>query len=188
MKENRRSFFKKACLSGACFCGFSSLAFSNSDTIETSALAVPDDSRLKLVQEYFGRLLLNIQQNLPEDEKRKIIKDLSQVHYDNLNMNEVLKPYENNLQNFLGFLEKEWNWKIVFDQGSKTIIADENKNNCVCPMINVKGGITPGALCYCSEGFAERMFSKVVGHPVKARIISSIHRGNDRCKYEIKLN
>lgn len=186
--EKRRSFLKQVCLSGACFCGFSSLAFSSHGMPKTSSTAEPDDSRLKLVQEYFGKLLLNIQQNLPENHKRKIIKELSQVHYDNLNMNSVLKPYENNLPNFLNFLEKEWNWKITYNQESKTIIADENKSICVCPMINVKSGIKPEALCYCSEGFAERMFSKVAGKPVSAKVISSIHRGNPTCKYQIQLS
>lgn len=43
-------------------------------------------------------------------------------------------------------------------------------------------------LCYCSEGFAELMFSKVVGHPVKAEVIRSIHRGAASCAYQIDIN
>jgi predicted hydrocarbon binding protein len=64
-------------------------------------------------------------------------------------------------------------------------IADENKTKCVCPMVNKEKGVRSSILCYCSEGFAEKMFSTVVGHPVKAKVISSIHRGNNRCKYQI---
>jgi predicted hydrocarbon binding protein len=186
--KQRRSFLKQVCFSGACLCGFSSIAFSVPGTVETVSTVEPNDTRLKLVQEYFGKLLLNIQQSLPEEEKRKIIKELSQIHYDQLNMNEVLKPYQNNLENFLRFLEKEWNWKITYNRESKTIIADENKSNCVCPMIDLKSGIKPEAICFCSEGFAERMFSKVAGKPVSARVISSIHRGNPTCKYQIQLS
>jgi hypothetical protein len=101
-------------------------------------------------------------------------------------MVEFLKPYNNNLEGFIGFIEKEWGWKMTYDKSTQIIIADENKNNCVCPMINHKTGIKPGALCYCSEGFSELMFTNVIGKPVTASVISSIHRGDKSCKYKIE--
>jgi hypothetical protein len=67
------------------------------------------------------------------------------------------------------------------------LIAGENKNYCLYPMINQKVGEKVPALCYCSGGFAEMKFSTVIGHKVNATVISSIHRGNDRCKYKIEL-
>lgn len=189
MTITRKEFFRKACVTGACFCGFSSLAFSaNNNTEPSSSSSEEEDKRLTLVQEYLGGLLLNMQENLTEEENRKAIKELALVHYKQLNMDEFLKPYENNLDSFIGFIEKEWGWKVTYDKTTQIILADENKSYCVCPMINQKSGIKPGALCYCSEGFAEKMFSTVAGHPVKATVISSIHRGNDRCKYEIRLS
>lgn len=188
MKTNRRKFIETACLTGACFCGFGSLAFSaKKNTGLVSATTDEEDKRLTLVQEYLGSLLLNMQENLSEEENRAAIKKLSRLHYAQLNMDEFLKPYENNLDGFIGFIEKEWGWKISFDQSKQTILADENKSNCVCPMINHKTGIKPGAICYCSEGFSELMFSKVAGHPVKATVVSSIHRGDPSCKYLIEL-
>jgi len=184
---DRKDFFKKACLTGACMCGFGSLVLSAKNSSEPSALSEEEDKRLTLVQEYLVGLLLNMQENLSEEENRKNIKKLAQVHYKQLNMDEFLKPYENNLDGFIGFLEKEWNWKISYDRSSQILIADENKSYCVCPMINQKTGIKAAALCYCSEGFAELMFSKVIGHKVDAKVISSIQRGNDRCKYQIEI-
>jgi predicted hydrocarbon binding protein len=188
MTLSRKEFFKKACLTGACMCGFGSLVLSAKNSSETSALTEEEDKRLTLVQEYLGGLLLNMQENLGEEENRKNIKQLAQVHYKQLNMDEFLKPYENNLDGFISFIEKEWSWKITYNKSTQMIIADENKSYCVCPMINHKAGIKAAALCYCSEGFAETMFSKVVGHKVNAKVISSIQRGNDRCKYEISLS
>lgn len=43
-------------------------------------------------------------------------------------------------------------------------------------------------MCYCSEGFAERMFSVVCEHQVEAVVISSVQRGDERCIYRIELN
>lgn len=172
-----------------CFCGFSSLAFSAKNSTElSSATTEEEDKRLTLVQEYLGGLLLNMQENLTEDENRTAIKQLARVHYAQLNMDEFLKPFENNLEGFMGLIEKEWGWKVTYDKSAQIILADENKPECVCPMINHKTGIKPEALCYCSEGFSERMFSKITGRPVKATVVSSIHWGDPTCRYQIQLS
>lgn len=42
-------------------------------------------------------------------------------------------------------------------------------------------------LCDCSEGFTEKMFSAVVGKPVKAEVVASIQRGAESCRYRITL-
>lgn len=168
-------------------CGFGSLVLSAKNSTEPSASSEEENKRLLLVQEYLGVLLNNLQDNLDAEENRTIIKQLAQVHYKELNMDEFLKPYKNNLSEFIDFIEKEWDWKVTHNKSAQLLIADENKNFCVCPMINQKAGIRVPALCFCSEGFAEMMFSFVVGHKVKAKVISSIQRGNDRCKYQIEL-
>ena len=101
-------------------------------------------------------------------------------------MDKVLAPYVGDMTRFTQFIGDQWGWKIDYKPEIGVIVADENKSFCVCPMVNKEKGIRSSILCYCSEGFAEKMFSTVAGHPVKARVISSIHRGDDRCKYEIK--
>lgn len=184
MTTNRRNFIGKACLAGACFCGFTNLvqaAGTNQD--ETVS---PDPNKI-LMQDWIATLLLNIDNQEDEATCRKIMKQCAISHYNHLKMDDFLKPYEENLEKFNSFIEKEWGWKIDYQKGSGILVADENKGYCVCPMINQQTGVKSPIHCFCSEGFAELMFSKVVGHPVTAKVISSIHRGNDRCKYEIKI-
>jgi hypothetical protein len=187
MELSRKNFLKTACMAGACICGFGSIAAAASNQSVNSEDSVEEDKNLKLVQEYLGSLLVTMDKNLGEKGNRKNIKHLAAIHYKQLSMDEFLKPYEGNLDGFISLLEKEWNWKVTYDKSAKIIIADENKSYCVCPMINHKSELKPGALCYCSEGFAEMMFSKVVQHKVSSRVVSSIMRGDDRCRYEIKL-
>lgn len=188
---DRRLFMQQAgCISGTCLCGFSTLVFSAAKNNIEHPL-VPDNEegkRLQLVQDYLGMLLINLQHNISDKQNREVIKQLSQIHFKQLNMDEMLKPFNNDLKGFINFLEKDWGWKVNYNKKNKSIIADENKNYCVCPMINHNTGIKHGTLCYCSEGFAEQMFSKVVGHPVKAKVIESIQRGDKSCKYQIVLS
>ncbi len=112
------------------------------------------------------------------------IKMCSQVHYDALNMDDVLKPFIGRPEAFCGYLNEKWHWIVTMDPDGKRIIADENKAECVCPLIRAGAAATPN-LCKCSEGFAERMFEKVFEKKVRARVVESVLRGGSHCVYEI---
>jgi predicted hydrocarbon binding protein len=188
MAITRKEFFRNACMAGACFCGFTSLGMKAVASETTTNEAQPDDGKLKMMQDWISTLLLQIDENAGDEECRKIMKPCAMAHYNYLEMDKVLEPYVGNMAKFIQFINNEWSWKIEYNAETGVIIADENKSYCVCPMVNKEKGVRSSILCYCSEGFAEKMFSTVAGHPVKARVISSIHRGNDRCKYEIRVS
>lgn len=183
MNINRQDFVKRICITGACICGVGSII--EGKPAQTSINPSPEqEDKQKMFQEYLGKLFSNIDSNLKESDKRKIIKDCSLIHYENIKMDEVLKPFIGKIDNFLTFLQEKWDWKIEYNPLTGTIIADENKDYCVCPLINKEKGIS-GAICYCSEGFAEKMFSTVMQKKVSAKVISSIQRGDKRCVYKI---
>jgi hypothetical protein len=182
--DNRRIFIKKACLAGACLCGFPSL-LQAADT--TSNGSSSTDKEKGLMREWISTLLLSIDDHVNKEECRSIMKKCAISHYEHLNMDELLLPYVGDIEKFNRFIEKEWGWKVSYQKQEGIIIANENKKTCVCPMVNQQKGVKSSILCYCSEGFAELMFSKVAGHPVKASVISSIHRGDASCIYKISL-
>lgn len=188
MSLSRKDFFKTVCISGACLCGFSSLALSaNSSESQNSTTEEPNKKEI-LLKAWIARILENINHELNEEETRNVMKSCALAHYDDLKMDEVLKDYVGNLEKFIAWVEESWGWKIDYNKDLKTIIADENKDYCVCPMINHQNDSKLSALCYCSEGFAEKMFSTVVGFPVSASVVSSILRGDKSCKYKIQLS
>jgi hypothetical protein len=61
------------------------------NSYEPSTLSEEVDKRFLLVQEYVGVLLNSMQDNLDSDRNRTIIKQLSRVHYKELNIDELLK-------------------------------------------------------------------------------------------------
>lgn len=181
---DRKEFFKKACISGACLCGFGSVGLGNGIGSAESDTRLPSEKK-DVRQEWLAVLLSNINQELNEKQKRKILKECASAHYEDLGMDITLEPFRNNLEKFLAFLEEKWDWKIDYDKKTGTITADENKSYCVCPVINDKQKPDLSSMCYCSEGFAELMFSYVTGASASATVVSSIHRGNERCIYRI---
>ncbi|MCB0798987.1 MAG: hypothetical protein H6545_07570 [Bacteroidales bacterium] len=140
-----------------------------------------------MTQQWLVKLLESLDQNLESAELKRIIKMSAGIHYDQLRMDDLLSGYTGRLNEFMGFLEKEWGWKVDYDEAAGIITADENKTYCVCPVLDRE--IFPGSdvICYCSEGFAERMFSRVAGVEVSAEVVSSVRRGDLSCVYRIEL-
>lgn len=185
MTVNRKDFLKKVCFSGACLCGFGSIAFSkevddsNEDKMQTQ--------KLSLLQDWIASILLNVNDELDKGSARKLIKKTAGVHFENLKMDALLAEYKGDLDKFTVFLREKWGWKVDYDKEKRILIADENKNYCVCPIAVHSKEKDSSAMCYCSEGFAEKMFSLVSGVQVQAEVIASVRRGDTSCKYKIVL-
>lgn len=185
MTVNRKDFLKKVCFSGACLCGFGSIAFSkevddsNEDKMQTQ--------KLSLLQDWIASILLNVNDELDKGSARKLIKKTSGVHFENLKMDTLLAEYKGDLDKFTVFLREKWGWKVDYDKEKGVLIADENKNYCVCPIAVHSKEKDSSAMCYCSEGFAEKMFSLVSGKQAQAEVIASIRKGDTSCKYKIVL-
>ncbi len=187
MAITRKEFIKRACLSGAGFCGFGVRAGDGGSRRQASGPTEAEARERKFIRNWISTLLFRIDETTDPDESRRILKPCAEAHYDLLGMDQLLSPYVGDMDKFLVFLSREWDWKIESRPEAGLIIADENKDHCVCPLVDREKGVRSSILCYCSEGFAERMFSKVAEHPVKARVMTSILRGDDRCRYEINL-
>ena len=116
----------------------------------------------------------------------RVLKAGAGAHWDNLRMAEKVAPFRGNLDALLEFLRTQWGWKIERPEPG-VIVADENKPSCVCPLLRKGEQSDLSVLCNCSEGFAERLFGAVVGHPVRAEVTQSILRGAATCRYRITL-
>ena len=178
---DRKEFLRRTCLTGVYGCGFGALAL-NAGTVT----GAQQETVNQVPQQWLISLLENLDQNVDKAELRKIIKMSAGVHYDQLKMDEMLSGYTGKLREFIGFLEKEWGWKVDYNETTGVLLADENKTYCVCPVLKGTPAGSP-AICYCSEGFAEKMFSAVAGVAVTAEVISSVRRGDKTCIYRVQL-
>ncbi len=187
MAINRKDFLKKACITGACFCGFGRIAFSNVAENKPDVTESETDAEKHLLQVWTANLLMNLSSELEPEKLRSLVKKYAIVHFNELKMNDMLKGYIGYPDKFITFISEKWGWKIEFDKSSGVLIADENKSYCVCPMVNQSELTGTSVMCNCSEGFAEKMFSTVFGHPVKAEVTSSILKGDASCKYKVTI-
>nr|WP_319398714.1 hypothetical protein [uncultured Carboxylicivirga sp.] len=178
---DRKDFFKRAIVTSACFCGFG-IASRAVSGLNISC----QDKEYSIQNEWLADLLFNLDSDIDKQTLRSIIKKSSEIHYQQLKMDEFLSPYIGDMDRFIKFIEQEWGWKIRYDRNEGLLIADENKPNCVCPVLPLMSNKT-SVICYCSEGFAEKMFSFVANKPVYAEVKSSVRRGDSTCVYQIKI-
>lgn len=142
------------------------------------------DAKSKTTLDWFNMLIESVDK-LPSETKKEMIKGCSATHFNALNMEDVLESYVGDINSFIKFLESEWNWLVKINEEDRVIHADENKAQCVCPIVKF-GDIKTSLMCNCSEGFAERMFSKVLQRNVTAKVINSVLNGDKSCVYEIR--
>lgn len=185
----RRDFLKKACTSGICLCGFSSILQSETLNVLKSSQSETIHKNETMFLKWITELLENLDKShLTEPQLRQIVKSASIAHHQNLDMDTMLSPFKGKLEAFIKFIEDKWGWKVSYENNGQVLIVDEDKPFCVCPLLRNEKDKKFPALCYCSEGFAERMFSTVCRLPVNATVISSIQRGDNKCVYRIELN
>ncbi len=178
----RRAFVRSACLMGFCAC-----AAASTDTASDSGRTTNPEKPPAGMPRKWIAALLPLMATIDPDEARRILKRCSSSHYEDLEMDVTLHPFRGDVPAFIDFLRTEWNWVVDFDPATGVALVNENKSECVCPLISRDHGADLGTLCACSEGFAERMFSAVAGRPVHAEVTESILRGGERCRYRIEL-
>lgn len=147
-----------------------------------------EEYSIKFTSGWTEELLKNMSKECETRNSPEAIKDCANYHYRSLDMDKILDRYVGDLEGFLKFLTETWGWIVECDLLKQEIIANENKEFCVCPVKeSYKEGQLSSLLCNCSEGFAERIFSKVTGKKVHAKVINSILQGDKNCIYRIML-
>jgi hypothetical protein len=182
-EPDRRSFLKKAGWFGMCGCGFAADGLAGPADQATQAQAAQPEP---LSKQWIATLLPLLAAG-DREHARQAVRGCSLPHFRTLAMDATLDKFRGNVAGFLGHLEKEWGWIVKYSPGDGVILVDENKAACVCPLLPKERTGDLGLLCCCSEGFAERMFSRVAGSPVRAQVTASILRGDPSCKYRIEL-
>ena len=114
----------------------------------------------------------------------EVRKRCASAHYKAIHMEEQIRGLKGNLSGFIQFLQTKMDWIVEHDTTARTITANENKPDCVCPL-HREGLLSSPALCECSRGFAEEMFGYIIGKKVEASVVESVLRKGTRCIYKI---
>lgn len=183
---SRRAFVKRAAVVGLCACG--AQVVDGAETGTGEGASAPPEKPAEMPQKWVA-VLLPLLAGGDREYAKRVLKGCSASHYEHLKMPATLAPFVGKLPAFLDFLRAEWGWHIDYDQAGGVITINENKSDCVCPLVAKPRDVrlNLGILCHCSEGFAERMFGAVAGAPVRAEVTESILRGGQTCRYRIEL-
>jgi hypothetical protein len=62
-----------------------------------------------------------------------------------------------------------------------------SENICLCPFVESKPENLSHTYCHCSVGYIKETYSRRFGQPVKVELLTSVLRGDKRCKFKIEL-
>lgn len=131
--------------------------------------------------------LLNEIEKCDKKQAGSLLKGCAEYHYQINNMNVILEDYVGDLDGFINYLCNTYNWLVTYSEDKRKLLIDENKDFCVCPVTQSLNGSVSPVLCSCSENYAKKMFSKVLGKEVETKVVRSILRDEKSCVYEITL-
>lgn len=148
------------------------------------------DGQIKWAQdfsmEWLCELLNSIEKHCSKEQSALIFDQCGACHYKR--MEQRLEKYIGDLQGFIAYMAKEHGQIITYDETNNIIRVDENKDYCVCPLAKcMKDKKISPILCHCSASMTNKMLAKIIGKPVKSRVVSSVLRGDRSCVYEIEL-
>lgn len=62
------------------------------------------------------------------------------------------------------------------------------ENHCLCPMVETNPAGLSRTFCYCSLGYVREMHEQTFKRPVNVELVSSVLRGDARCKFKITVS
>lgn len=62
------------------------------------------------------------------------------------------------------------------------------ENHCLCPMVESNPAGLSQTYCYCSLGYVKEMHEQIFKRPVNVELVSSVLRGDPRCKFKITVS
>jgi len=61
------------------------------------------------------------------------------------------------------------------------------ENHCLCPMVETDPSGLSHTYCFCSLGYVKEMHEQMFKRPVEVELLSSVLRGDPRCKFKITV-
>ncbi|MHA1924837.1 MAG: GyrI-like domain-containing protein [Candidatus Thorarchaeota archaeon] len=127
------------------------------------------------------------------DRPLEDIQRFKEIFQDSQNIDKVLEVYGEDLP----WLEKPYRDGTILytskppanrEAYDKAVTRDEIiKAACFCPIVQAALEKMPRTFCYCGAGWAEQLWSEVVGQSVKVEIIETVVDGGRMCKFAVHL-
>ncbi len=95
---------------------------------------------------------------------------------------QACKEESKNDDDFLDRLNKVW--RHVKREGKKVYVIYEK---CYCPLVKGHPNRVSPTFCNCSRGWIMELFESALERPVEVKMVSTIAKGDEICKFEVRL-
>jgi predicted hydrocarbon binding protein len=179
---DRKTFFQKFFQGGliATLAGGLKIPGLRAEDSDAASLSMQDQFRHR----WIGSLLKNFSKMKNSDEGISLLESCGR---DCARSGAIQMAVEadKNVDNLLNKLKTHLGEENAVRDGKRITIQYPK---CYCPLVS---GMTPqkdSAWCNCSRGWLLEMFETVTGKPAQVELKQSILRGDERCRFEIRIS
>ncbi len=185
MKISRKEFFSRMWKwiigAGMAFCvGGTGLI---SSTIKKDGQEDQMAQRKKFVHDWISNLMKNMDQQLGNEEKIRLLEECGRACAGRHAKAEALKN-QGNLEGWLGVLKK---WvgpeNVRREVGGVRVMYSK----CLCPLVQDHPPLMSNTYCNCSRGWLKEVFETVVQKPVEVKLEDSIMQGGKQCQFTVLI-
>lgn len=207
---NRKEFLKRVFSYGTALIAGSLMKFGRSSVVmaeekkggevadgSVNPAETPCEEKVDFAKNWIKRFMNVMDKNLDEETRKKIMTNCgkecfcsahSEVKWPNQGI-ETVDLYLGQIGALFGKenAHREGN-KIYFNHimnPSRGLKIEDGY--CLCPLIeDGPEGLSP-TYCLCSTGYIKEMFERMMGQPVKVKLLESLRRGGKKCRFLIHI-
>jgi len=203
---NRKEFLTnvgKYCLcSCACALGATLAGVRGDDsTLPADSAAAPvkkprSEERVEFAEKWVVRFFDILDANLDEATRRKIMMANGRACFLNW-----IKETDQQIRPVTLDQMKQWIDKNVKDGSASydgnviyyqyTVAAEtglpSQESQCLCTLVETKPAGLSSTFCHCSVGYVKEWYDQLFGKPVEVELLTSVLRGDPRCKFKITV-
>jgi hypothetical protein len=138
----------------------------------------------KLLYDWLSSLMKNMDAQLDEDSKIKVLEECGRVCAQRHAKTEALKS-KGDLDGWLDTMQKWVGANNVHKEGNSVRIV---YSKCFCPLVGSLEPLLSRTFCNCSRGWLKENFETVVGKAVDVRLEDSIMGGGKECRFTVLIS
>jgi predicted hydrocarbon binding protein len=138
----------------------------------------------KFAQRWVKNLMVSMDAHLDEETRIRLMESCGRACA-RTGPARVAKSCQGNLDEWLATLAR-WHGgeEYVHRDGD---VVEVTCAECLCDLVKDGPARLPDTYCYCSLGWMKETFEAVVEKPVDVALVESIKRGDQRCRFTIRL-
>lgn len=195
----RKEFLSAAMKACAC-CGATALLQAEAGSaviagLEPSQAVTPNERKIEFAHQWIKRFMDILDIRLDEDTRKKLMEENGQCCFCGIHGDLDPSTPRPDFDQWIAERQKTMGKKNIWREGN-TIYFNYVQNRqglqspneyCLCPLVEDGPSKLSATYCHCSVGYVRELFHRIIREPLEVELLSSIHHGDESCRFRVYI-